>query len=94
MQSTVDKYLKLEGGVECDLVLAREVTYGATMDPKRAHMEEDPRPTLRTTVGNSSAAYRYAVGKATDIPKIPNAASVALGQSGAENKQHSLSDSL
>lgn len=60
-------------------------TKGAMMEPTLAHMDADPTPTLRTTVGNSSPLNRYIVGKAIDDPIMPNDANMNLKCSTSES---------
>lgn len=60
-------------------------TKGAMMEPILAHMDADPTPTLRTTVGNSSPLNRYMVGKAIDDPIMPNDANMNLKCSTSES---------
>lgn len=51
------------------------------MEPTLAHMDEAPRPTLRTTVGSSSPEKRYRAGKVMDMPSTARPASSDRGQS-------------
>lgn len=58
---------------------------GAIMDPILAHIEADPTPTLRTTVGKSSPLNRYMVGNAIDDPTKPKDARMNLKCSTSES---------
>lgn len=58
---------------------------GAIIDPILAHIEADPTPTLRTTVGNSSPLNKYMVGNAIDDPTMPNDAKMNLKCSTSES---------
>jgi len=58
------------------------------MEPILAHMDADPTPTLRTTVGNSSPLNRYMVGKAIDDPTMPSDANMNLKCSTSESAKH------
>ena len=47
-------------------------TKGASMLPKREKKEDDPTPTLRTAVGNISAAYWYTMAKDAVMANFPS----------------------
>jgi len=66
-------------------IITRDETNGAIMEPILAHMDAEPTPTLRTTVGNSSPLNRYIVGKAIDDPTMPNDANMNLKCSTSES---------
>merc|ERR1712232_413113 len=53
-----------------------DTTTGATTHPTRAHVEHAPIARLRTTVGNSSAAYTYIIAKLAVIPNLLTVAAV------------------
>lgn len=53
----------------------RSMTKGASMEPIRAHIEENPSAAFRTTVGNSSVQYKYATKNAMKLQTVPMLAS-------------------
>lgn len=46
-------------------------TKGATIEPIRAHIDENPRAALRTTVGNNSVQYKYTTTKTMKLDTTP-----------------------
>jgi len=70
------------------IIITRDETNGAIMEPILAHMDAEPTPTLRTTVGKSSPLNRYMVGKAIDDPTMPNDANMNLKCSTSESALH------
>ena len=53
-------------------MLTVRATCGWSSPASRAHMDDDPTPTLRTTVGNSSAAYTYMMAKQPATAHFPS----------------------
>lgn len=60
--------------------LTRVVINGAIIDPILAHMDAEPTPTFRTTVGKISPENKYTVGKDRDMPIIPIAERMTSAQ--------------
>lgn len=52
--------------------------YGAIIPPTRAIQELEPIPAFRTTVGKSSAEYKYTIRNAADAPSFPTIASTVV----------------
>ncbi len=45
---------------------------GCMSPPALAHIEDDPTPTLRNTVGNNSAAYTYRMANEAEPNALPS----------------------
>lgn len=66
------------------ILLTREATKGATIDPILAHIDPAPSPVFLTTVGNSSVEYKYIVVKPTAVPVTPTVAKLTLHHSASK----------